>query len=208
MSSRAEARQPSVLRLVLEDARFKSISAQRGLGGIIRIRLLPNLSPESVRYIKRVVALYTTDGNRFHRGCSSNEPLAGANGPLCLYRMEGVPPPGTVDGDGNPGPPYALIQGRLAHAGARGVPASAVRSAKKPKLQAGDVAWAGGGTGPDFFISLAPHPEWGNGHVVWGRVENMASLDRLRAEPRVQQSWGNVRVSLFARPVPFKPAII
>ena len=74
-------------------------------------------------------------------------------------------------------------------------------------LGAGAVAWAGGGTGPDFFISLAPHPEWGHGHVVWGQVEDLASLGGLRAEPRVQQSWGTVRVSLFAKPVPFKPAM-
>ena len=203
---------PPMLRLVLPG------------GGSVRIRLLPDLSAESVAYVKRIVALVAAEQQHEKKtsgphgasgggdggasgGCSSAVPLAGANGPLCLYRMEGVPPAGAVDKDGNPGPPYALIQGRLAHAGARAVPASAVRSAGKPVLGAGAVAWAGGGTGPDFFISLAPHPEWGHGHVVWGQVEDLASLGGLRAEPRVQQSWGTVRVSLFAKPVPFKPAM-
>ena len=31
-------------------------------------------------------------------------------------------------------------------------------------------AWAGGGSGPDFFVALAHHPEWGTGHTVWGDV--------------------------------------
>jgi hypothetical protein len=32
------------------------------------------------------------------------------------------------------------------------------------------VAWAGGKGGPDAFIALAHHPEWGHGHTVWGEV--------------------------------------
>ena len=43
------------------------------------------------------------------------------------------------------------------------------------------LAWAGGAGGPDFFIALAQHPEWGNGHTVFGEVfpEDMAVIDKL-----------------------------
>lgn len=36
-----------------------------------------------------------------------------------------------------------------------------------PVMRRGMVAWAGGRLGPDFFVALGDHPEWGNGHVVW-----------------------------------------
>ena len=44
------------------------------------------------------------------------------------------------------------------------------------------IAWAGGGGGPDAFIALANHPEWGHGHTVWGEVrdaQGMAGKDSL-----------------------------
>ena len=134
-------------------------------------------------------------------------------GPTCLYRMEGVPPAGVHDKDGNPGPPYALIQGRLKAAPIVPIPAEyaapswsdrVVRGARrKPLLRLGAVAWAGGGGGPDFFISLSPHHEWGHGHVVWGEVEDMTSLEPLRRRPRRKQTWGPTAVSLFRENVPF-----
>ncbi|KAI2493090.1 hypothetical protein MHU86_21438 [Fragilaria crotonensis] len=48
----------------------------------------------------------------------------------------------------------------------------------------GMVGWAGGGTGPDFFIDTydAPATHWGNQHTVWGKVmdgESLAIITRI-----------------------------
>jgi hypothetical protein len=32
------------------------------------------------------------------------------------------------------------------------------------------TVWRALGLGPDFFIALGDHPEWGTGHIVFGRV--------------------------------------
>ena len=48
-------------------------------------------------------------------------------------------------------------------------------------MTTGMVGWAGGGTGPDFFINVFPDPVdwWGQQHTVWGMVEDSDSLDRI-----------------------------
>lgn len=118
----------------------------------IRIHLRPDWSPSSTAWTREVAG-------------------GGLCGPWCtFYRAEPVP-----DGwaeDGYYGPPYALLQGGLRP----GPPAQAVEDNKAddvrnyPVMRRGMVAWAGGALGPDFFIALGDHPEWGNGHVVWGEV--------------------------------------
>ena len=51
-----------------------------------------------------------------------------------------------------------------------------------PTMTKGMVGWAGGGTGPDFFINVFNDPVdwWGQQHTVWGMVEDADSLDRIR----------------------------
>lgn len=41
-----------------------------------------------------------------------------------------------------------------------------------PIMKKGDVGWAGGGVGPDFFIVDSPRPviHWAHDHTVWGRI--------------------------------------
>lgn len=57
-----------------------------------------------------------------------------------------------------------------------------------PIMTKGMVGWAGGGTGPDFFIVLSPTPVtfWAHDHTVWGEVEGDASLrvvERINSQP-------------------------
>jgi len=60
------------------------------------------------------------------------------------------------------------------------------------------------GKGPDFFIAVGDHPEWGNAHTVWGEVKDMGPVDQLvAASPVVQQLWGETHVTALATPIPF-----
>lgn len=51
-----------------------------------------------------------------------------------------------------------------------------------PIMQRGDVGWAGGGTGPDFFIytGIAPATWWSHDHTLIGRVQGETSWAALR----------------------------
>ncbi|EOD05977.1 hypothetical protein EMIHUDRAFT_219713 [Emiliania huxleyi CCMP1516] len=106
-----------------------------------------------------------------------------------FYRAEAVPPhwgspdwPDTYEG-GRWGPPYALVQGGLSARGAAEPPR--VPREDNPVVRRGMAAWAGGGSGPAFFIALADHPEWGRGHTVFADAvtEDIAALERILALP-------------------------
>ena len=74
------------------------------------------------------------------------------------------------------------VQGSLQPTGTKERVGHADTSQKaRPVIRRGMLAWAGGAGGPDFFIALAQHPEWGNGHTVFGEVfpEDMAVIDKL-----------------------------
>lgn len=79
--------------------------------------------------------------------------------------QERIPEAGSIDNFGGPGPPYALLQGSLPPVPG-GWKAVAVESA--PFVQRGMVCLIGGG--PDFFIAVGPHHEWGHAHTVWGQA--------------------------------------
>jgi cyclophilin family peptidyl-prolyl cis-trans isomerase len=60
------------------------------------------------------------------------------------------------------------------------------------------------GEGPDFFIALNGHPEWGNGHTVWGRVlGSMRAVEGILEHPLHNETWGQTHVSVLDTPVPF-----
>lgn len=60
------------------------------------------------------------------------------------------------------------------------------------------------GSGPDFFIAVGPHAEWGNGHTVWGRVVgSMAAVDAIAALPVQEETWGQTHVTTLLDPLPF-----
>jgi hypothetical protein len=150
--------------------------------GDIRVQLRPALAPKTVAYIRS---------------------LASPGGPACsacrFYRAEALPAPGAVDNFGGPGPPYALIQGSLASPGFAPIDKEAA-----PLVQRGDACFIG--SGPDFFIAVGPHPEWGTGHTVWGRVEpgGMATVDEIGLrQPKKEETWGETHVTVLVTPLPF-----
>lgn len=80
--------------------------------------------------------------------------------------------------------PGFLLQGSLR---ARFAPNKVTRPGPRIMVR-GDVGWAGGSAGPDFFIYLgaAPAQHWGTEHTVWAEVADEASLavaDTLAALP-------------------------
>lgn len=84
---------------------------------------------------------------------------------------------------GEPAPPTAShvpTQGSLRAY----IPANNVTK-KGPKLmERGEVGWAGGGPGPDFFIYLGAQPaaHFGLSHTVWGEVaDDQQSFDTVEA---------------------------
>eukprot|EP00966_Prymnesium_polylepis_P282088 6518539-Prymnesium_polylepis.1 len=67
------------------------------------------------------------------------------------------------------------------------------------------VAWAGGGGGPELFIALAEHPEWGTGHTVWATVvpDDMAVVDAILTRPLRVANWGSINATELVTPLPF-----
>lgn len=125
-----------------------------------------------------------------------------------FYRAEAVPPhwgspdwPDTYEG-GRWGPPYALVQGGLSARGAAEPPR--VPREDNPVVRRGMAAWAGGGSGPAFFIALADHPEWGRGHTVFADAvtEDIAALERILALP-TKTTPGKIPITNLVTPVPF-----
>jgi hypothetical protein len=120
--------------------------------GDIKITLLPDLSKESVDYIRAMVA---DAGN-----CS----------PCNLYRAE---KPGILQGVlSNKEIPIPTVKGTCPQ-GSEGVPNDCPDWDKTcgchgPVMTKGMVAWAAGATGPDFFISHYEKPAlfWGTQHTA------------------------------------------
>jgi cyclophilin family peptidyl-prolyl cis-trans isomerase len=155
--------------------------------GDIKIRLRPELSPESIAYIIKVLAQPQSaqHSSKAGRGCS-------------FYRLELAPPPGSE------GPPYGLLQGSLAAEGVISLmKAPKSKLVERPELQVGSVAWAGGGLGPDFFVSLVAHPEWKHDHFVWGEVEDMEELAVILKLPTSAAKWGQTQVQVLKQELPF-----
>lgn len=180
------------------------------------------------------IAVATEYGEFRIRLFSEGAPLAAAfvrevarAAPKCVgckfYRAEPVPPQwGSLDAPdswsgGRWGPPFALLQGTFMPAAAEGgaplpkaPPAETERKAR-PLITRGAIAWAGGGGGPDGFIALADHPEWGHGHTVWGEVvaEDMAIIDKfMRERPIRVENWGSINASVFEAPLPFSMRLL
>lgn len=112
-----------------------------------------------------------------------------------FYRSEAVPEPGAVDNFGGPGPPYALLQGKLPLSGK-------LPKEGTPVVKRGMVCLIG--EGPDFFIAVGDHAEWGHAHTVWGEVHDMAVVDAIVAQaPVVKQTWGQTHVTALQTPIKF-----
>lgn len=147
--------------------------------GDIRVRLREDLSPVVAGMFKAFAS------------------KPGASG--SFYRSEAIPEPGAVDNFGGPGPPYALVQGRLDGNHRNDLPREGA-----PKVRRGHACLIGGG--PDFFIAVGPHPEWGNGHTVWGEVDlhEMGAVDAITALDVKKETWGETHVTVLVHPLRFE----
>eukprot|EP00240_Pyramimonas_obovata_P014899 CAMPEP_0118943362 /NCGR_PEP_ID=MMETSP1169-20130426/38154_1 /TAXON_ID=36882 /ORGANISM="Pyramimonas obovata, Strain CCMP722" /LENGTH=192 /DNA_ID=CAMNT_0006888599 /DNA_START=79 /DNA_END=654 /DNA_ORIENTATION=+ len=96
--------------------------------GDIRIKLRPDLAPNTVQQIREFA--------------STNR----CNGHCRFYRSEAPAEEGAIDNFGGPGPPYGLVQG-----GFHG-PWKPVQREAAPVVHRGMVCLIG--TGPDFFIAV------------------------------------------------------
>ncbi|GJP77894.1 hypothetical protein CLOP_g8224 [Closterium sp. NIES-67] len=164
----------------------KGIIALHTEHGDIRIKLLPSWAPKTVGYIREILHL------KYCTGCQ-------------LYRAEGLGEGWSKDGSRTskpPGPPYALLQGILL---TDGLPFKPIPRESAPIVHRGDVCLVG--EGPDFFISLADHTEWGHAHTVFGRVpeEDLEGpVAKILALPVKQESWGSTKVLALENPVGFE----
>lgn len=147
--------------------------------GTVRIYFTPQLSgATSIEYVQKVVLSLSADGRM-------TNPDSGSKAPSCdrcnFYRAE----------------PDLLLQGVLSQ---HDVPSSTVLlgtcpladwkptrpcpahdpecGCHGPIMTRGMVGWAGGGSGPDFFINTYVQPVkwWEHQHTVWGQVKDEESL--------------------------------
>lgn len=170
--------------------------------GEFRLRLFSEGAPLAAAFVREVA--------RVSPGCTGCK----------FYRAEPVPPnwgsldaPDSWDG-GRWGPPYALLQGTFlpARPDSPGAalpkpPPAETGQGARPLIRRGMIAWAGGGGGPDGFVALADHPEWGHGHTVFAEVvsEDMAVLDKLMRERPIRvENWRAINASVFVTPLPFR----
>eukprot|EP00271_Cylindrocystis_brebissonii_P010209 TRINITY_DN26331_c0_g1_i1.p1 TRINITY_DN26331_c0_g1~~TRINITY_DN26331_c0_g1_i1.p1 ORF type:complete len:342 (-),score=25.04 TRINITY_DN26331_c0_g1_i1:781-1806(-) len=153
--------------------------------GSIRIKLLPTWAPRTVNYIRELVALRHCTGCQFYRA----EGL-GKGWDADGLRIQGMPA----------GPPYALLQGSLY---TDGIPYKPIPVEGAPLVKRGHLCLVA--EGPDFFISLGEHPEWGHGHTVFGEVlpEDMPIVDELAREKTKATVWADTAVRELEEPINF-----
>ena len=178
--------------------------------GLVRMRVRKQAA-SAARYVADLLA--ERRGTSAPIQAPTVDPSQPTRDGLRFYRAEPVPArwgsPEWPDNylGGRWGPPYALLQGSLRPRRTRTRPASPDSGqGAKPVIRRGMVAWAGGGGGPDFFIALAQHPEWGNGHTVWAEVlpGDMAVIDAIMRRPLRVANWGSINATELITPVPYE----
>ena len=183
--------------------------------GHVRVALRPE-APMASAFVRTVLAQQQEAGE--HAGGAHAVQLEPSPGQplrqgLRFYRAEPVPAhwaspewPDNYFG-GRWGPPYALLQGSFMPAGAALKAGQADRAASaRPVIERGMLAWAAGGGGPDFFVALAQHPEWGHGHTVFGTVvpEDMRVIDAIMRRPLRVSNWGSINATELVTPLAFQ----
>ncbi|XP_010538361.1 PREDICTED: uncharacterized protein LOC104812738 [Tarenaya hassleriana] len=153
--------------------------------GRLHVKLHPECAPHSVYYILSLLRLHHCAGCHFYRAESRGSHW---------------------DSEGNHvnnapyGPPFGLIQGILE---AEGNPFKPIPKEHCPTIGRGSVAWVG--SGPEFFVSLANHPEWKNSYTVFGSVlpEDMEVAEKIAGLQTRPDVWNSVNVSVLEKPVSF-----
>ena len=164
--------------------------------GEIRVRLMPDWHEPSARYVGAIAAGPREEGAAWTDAdtaaveggrAARSETHAGLCTSACaFYRAE----------------PGFLIQGSLRSL----IPPNAETKEGPKLMERGDVGWAGGFSGPDFFIYLGEQPaaHFGRSHTVFARVEDEASLkvcDAI-AHARVRPTRPN-EMHMLAQQMPF-----
>jgi len=129
--------------------------------GDIHIVLRPDLSSESVAYIHEMASSKTCPNCNFYR--ADQRILQG------IMKSPAVP---KVETKGNCPVEY---RGKSQPVCPKHDPDCGCHG---PTMTKGMVGWAGGGTGPDFFIDAFEKPAefWGQEHTVWGEIQDAESL--------------------------------
>ncbi|EFN56110.1 hypothetical protein CHLNCDRAFT_144708 [Chlorella variabilis] len=163
--------------------------------GAIRVKLLEGVAPRITALVWHLAAA---------RNCSTTYTCA-------FYRNEARPQSG-------PGPPYALLQGRMhdlaeaSWAASLRSPAASCAVVDPPwegviEVKRGHVCFIPGGK--DFFIALGDHPEWGKSHPCWGLVEEWFATDLIIAQaynPWTHPDHGTV-LRILTIEVPYTMAV-
>jgi len=110
--------------------------------GQIRVQLLPELAPGSVRELLRMGALLAVASNGHCSNCR-------------VYRAERG----------------FLVQGVLETAGAYVAVPRHPNPPQRKVMQRGLVCWAGGGGGPDWFVNMVDQAGFGDQHLCFGQVD-------------------------------------
>jgi len=102
--------------------------------------------------------------------------------------------------------PGFLLQGSLR---ARIAPNSVTKEGPRHMVR-GDVGWAGGSAGPDFFIYLGTQPatHWGLTHTVWAEVadeESFAVAEQCVQQPPLPTKPGEMHI--IAERIPISPKV-
>jgi cyclophilin family peptidyl-prolyl cis-trans isomerase len=129
--------------------------------GEIVIVLRPDLSPETVDYVRKLATVGACERCMFYR---AEKPgiLQGvmAHSKVPVSSTKGTCPAG-VESVHNECPPWDTSCG-----------------CHGPVMTRGMVGWAAGKTGPDFFINMYAKPAvwWGTQHTVFGEIQDEASF--------------------------------
>jgi hypothetical protein len=162
----AETKAPTILVLTIHTPtkegadKPKNVPGTQAEVGELRIRLRPDLSAESVAYIR---ALVTSSCERcnFYRADKPGILQGVMAAAETLPEVPRAPCPVGYETIENNCPDYDK------DCGCHG-----------PLMTRGMVGWAGGKTTPDFFINAYQEPVklWGTQHTVWGEIQEGASF--------------------------------
>lgn len=164
--------------------------------GVIKIKLRPDLSPESVQHIEEFVSSSETNNCekcQFYR--REDFLLQGVMKSRAMLERpsRGACPPEFVDAK-----QHCPVNDKKC-------------ACHGPTMHLGAVGWAGGGVGPDFFITTFDNTDgwWEQTHTVWGMVEESESLyvllKQIMALPTRQP--GGKGMTLLQEPIGFQMSI-
>ena len=184
LKEEAESLGKKTLVLTMTSAGSKDVGGDILKNREIRIRLLGRRSPKIVKEF----VLMANENTRGH-----------------FYRSEKVPKNGAIDNFGGPGPPYALIQARTEGKQV----ARIVGKEFAPLVERGFLCLIG--EGPDFFIAIGAHHEWGFAHSVFGVVldeESLKVADAITNLPVKEEVWGQTHVTSLVNKLEFAMTLV